>query len=104
MYMPKALTMQAEIDAAVQDIASRLRPDVVRVRYDIKEDWSGDWGIFFRVTLSDDASNPRGLHDVASNVVARMDESLDFPSLGVFSYYNFRSLAEQKELCEEAWA
>jgi hypothetical protein len=72
MY-PKAVAMQAEIDAAVQDIAST-------------------------------ASNPRRLHDVASNVVERMSERLDFPSLGVFSYYNFRSLAEQKELREEAWA
>ena len=35
---PKALTMQAEIDAAVQDIASRLRLDVERIRYDVEQD------------------------------------------------------------------
>ncbi len=104
MYTPRALTMQAEIEAAVQDVASRVRPDVERIRYDIEQDWSGDWGIFFRVTLSDDASSPRRLHDVASDVVERMSERLDFPSLGVFDYYNFRSHAEQKELREEAWA
>jgi hypothetical protein len=98
MYMPKAVTMQAEIDAAVQDIASRLRPDVERIRYDIEQDWSGDWGIFFRVTLSDDASSPRRLREVASKVVERMSERLDFPSFGVFDYYNFRSVAEQKRV------
>jgi hypothetical protein len=104
MYMPKAFTMQAEIDAVVQDIALTLRPDVERVRYDIEQDWSGDWGIFFRVTLSDDASSPRRLRQVASKVVESMSEGLDFPSLGVFAYYNFRSAAGQKELREEAWA
>jgi hypothetical protein len=103
-YMPIANTKEAEIEAAIKDIAARLRPDVVRIRYEIAEDWSGDWGIFFRVTLSDKASSPRRLHDVTTRVVESVSKAMDFPALGVFPYFNFRSLSEQKTSREEAWA
>jgi hypothetical protein len=80
-----------------------LAPDVVQIRYDIGTDWSGDWAIFFRVLLSDEASRAR-LRDVATQVVWRLDERLDFPSMGLFPYHNFRSVSEQDVLREEAWA
>ena len=36
-----------------------LAPDVVHIRYDIGEDWSGQWAIFFRVVLNDNAARQR---------------------------------------------
>src|SRR5215475_10716166 len=103
MYVPSAVTKQAEIQAAIRDVEHAFAPDVVRIRYDIGEDWSGQWAIFFRVVLTDDAARRR-LREIANSVVRRLAERLDFPAMGVFPYHNFRSSSEQAELREEAWA
>src|ERR1700687_2131278 len=103
MYLPSAVTKQAEIDAAIQRVQQSIGPDVVRIRYEIGEDWSGQWAIFFRVVLSDDAAKHR-LREAATNVEERLAGRLDFQALGVFPYHNFRSESEQETLREEAWA
>jgi len=103
MYLPSAVTKQQEIDAAISQVVAELSPDVIRIRYDIGEDWSGQWAIFFRVVLSDDSARRR-LRDVITNVVGALADRLDFPGMGVFPYHNFRSVSEQAALQEEAWA
>jgi hypothetical protein len=103
MYLPSAVTKQPEINAAVSEVVRLLAPDVVHIRYDIGRDWSGDWAIFFRVLLSDEASRAR-LREVATQVAWRLAERLDFPAMGLFPYHNFRSVSEQDVLREEAWA
>ncbi len=103
MYQPSAVTKQAEIQAAIDQVESSLAPDVVRIRYEIGEDWSGQWAIFFRVVLSDDAAKHR-LREVGAKVVWGLAQHLDFPGLGVFPYHNFRSVSEQALLREPAWA
>ena len=103
MYLPSAVTKQMQIDAAVADVVRLLSPDVVHIRYDIGQDWSGQWAIFFRVLLSDEASKKR-LRQVATQVEWRLAERLDFPSMDVFPYHNFRSVSEQAIIREEAWA
>lgn len=102
MY-PSAAIKQSEINAAVSQIAGILAPDVVYIRYDIGQDWSGDGAIFFRVVLSDEASRKR-LRDASANVAWRLAERLDFASMGLLPYHNFRSVSEQTMLQEEAWA
>jgi hypothetical protein len=59
--------------------------------------------VFFRVLLSDEAGERR-LRDVATKVVSRLADHLDFGALGLFPYHNFRSESEQSVLREEAWA
>lgn len=103
MYLPSAVAKQPEINAAVSEVVGLLAPDVVHIRYDIARDWSGDWAIFFRVLLSDEASKTR-LREVTTQVVRRLAERLDFPSIGLFPYHNFRSVSEQAALREETWA
>ena len=103
MLMPAAIPQQNRIRAEVRVVEAELKPDIVRIRYGISEDWSGQWAIFFRVVLSDEAAKNR-LREVANSVVWRLSERLDFPALGVFPYHNFRSESEQAALREEAWA
>ena len=102
MLMPAASAKQREIEDKVRTLAKRLRPDVVNINYNIAQDWSGDWAIFFRVLLSDEASTKR-LREVSTNVVGRISETLDFPALGVFPYFDFRSQSEQAVLQQAAW-
>jgi hypothetical protein len=47
MLFPGAITKETEINAVVSSVARLLAPDVEHIRYDIAEDWSGDWAIFF---------------------------------------------------------
>lgn len=103
MYLPSAVTKQAEIDAAILRVQQSLGPDVAWIRYEIGEDWSGQWAIFFRVVLSDDAARRR-LREVATRVVWGLAQQLDFPGMNVFPYHNFRSVSEQAKLQEPAWA
>ena len=104
MIFPPAITKQPEINAAVSEVVRHLAPDVVHIRYNIDQDWSGDWGIFFRVVLSDEASSKTRLREVATKIDQLLAERLDFSSMGLFAYYNFRSASEQAVLHEEAWA
>lgn len=102
MYLPKVVQKQPEINAAVVGVVTDLAPWVKYIRYDIGQDWSGQWAIFFRVLLSDDAARNR-LRDVATRVVWRTSERLDLPSLGLFPYFDFRSESEQARLHEPSW-
>jgi hypothetical protein len=103
MLMPAAIAQHAKIEAEVRAVEATLGPDVVHIRHEIREDWSGRWAIFFRIVLSDNAAKKR-LRKVATDVVWRLAERLDFDALGVFPYHNFRSESEQAELRDEAWA
>jgi hypothetical protein len=103
MYLPSAVTKQSEIEAAICEVAQALAPDVVRIRYDIGEDWSGQWAIFFKILLSDDAAKRR-LREVATKMVWGLAGRLDFVGMGVTPYHNFRSISEQATLQEQAWA
>ena len=101
--MPGALTKRPQINAAVTDVVKELSPWVRHIRYDFGQDWSGQWAIFFRVLLSDEASNTNHLRDVATRVVWRTSEKLNLPELDLFPYFDFRSESEQAKLHEPAW-
>jgi hypothetical protein len=49
-----------DVDEQVHEIAKSFPGEVVRIRYSVGHDWSGDPAIFFRVLLSDTASRRRG--------------------------------------------
>jgi hypothetical protein len=103
MMMPSAIAKQPQINAAVAAVVKELSPAVQHIRYDIAPDWSGQLAIFFKVLLSDEASDPSNLRDVATQVVWRMSEKLDLPGLGLFPYFDFRSQSEQAQYTEPAW-
>lgn len=103
MIVPAAVVQRTDIQDNVRALERELKPDVLRIRYHIGEDWSGEWAIFFRIVLSDEAAKDR-LTEVATKTIRRLSERLDFPVLGVFPYHNFRSESEQAALREEEWA
>ena len=105
MYIPRGVAQRAALDAAIQEIVSTLGPDVVRVRYTLGEDWTGDDAIFFRVLLSDHASKRRRLLQVTNRVRDRIVQTLEpVEEWGLLPYFEFRSESEQAALKEKAWA
>jgi hypothetical protein len=53
MTVPLAIARQKEIAQIVSEAEAELRPNVERIRWEIGQDWTGDWAIFLRVVLSD---------------------------------------------------
>ena len=103
MYSPFAVKTKPEITAAVSEVERLMAPDVVHIRYDLRDDWSGDPAVYFRILLTDEAGEKR-LRKVARDAERRLEERLDFSAMSLFAYYNFRSVSEQAALREQAWA
>jgi hypothetical protein len=95
---------QRRIKEGVAKATAALASDVVRIRYDLGEDWSGEGAVFFRVLLKDSASKRPQLRKVARRVAARISSEVQPQELGLQAYFNFRSESEQARLKEEAWA
>ena len=95
---------QGKIEKAVARSAKSLAPDVVRIRYNLGEDWSGSGAVFFRVVLSDNASRPSHLREIATRVKSTVFNAVKPDELGLEAYFNFRSASEQAELKELIWA
>jgi hypothetical protein len=102
--VPSASVSQAQIASGVKRAETVLAPDVVRIRYSLGSDWTGDHSIFFRIVLSDDASRKAQLSETAQRVALTILNEVDADQLGLHSYFNFRSLSEQAEIKEPAWA
>lgn len=111
--IPAGIVRESEIKAAVEDVERTLSPRVKYIRYNIDRDWSGDWGVFFKVLLSDEANNIRNLrdptslenlHEITRRVERELEDRLDFSALELFAYYNYRLESEQKMLLDKAWA
>ena len=91
MYAPPitAVEKTPQINAVVASVVKDFAPAVKYIRYDIREDWTGEWALYFRVMLSDDVG-PRGVSEVAKRVVDQTMDRLDIPNLGMFPHFNFR--------------
>ena len=104
----RAWVNQGQITAALRRAERILAPDVVRIRYNFANDWTGDPSIFFKIVLSDDASQKAKRSETAQRVaITILNEILNevkAEDLGLHSYFNFRSLSEQEKLNEPAWA
>jgi hypothetical protein len=87
----------------VEQIARDLAPDVVRIRFNVGQDWSEDPAIHFRVTLSDAASRPDRLAHITGIVSAHLFDELGLSESDLIPYFRFRSQSEQARLKDKAW-
>ena len=104
MIVPRGLVNPTEIATGVEAAASALTPDVVRIRYDITEDWIGAPSIFFRIVLRDGALMNADRRELSQRISHRILAEVHPDDLGLQAYFNFRSASEQAQLKEPAWA
>jgi hypothetical protein len=104
MIVPRGVVHRAQLADAVQRAEAALRPDVVRIRYSLDEDWSGTEALFFRIVLTDKASRQDRLRDVARRVSDTITKEVQPGDFGLQAYFNFRSQSEEEGLKEPAWA
>ena len=104
MYPPTEVLKQPQINRVVSEVVRELYPDVQLIRYEIAQDWTGQWAVFFRVLLSDEAAKRANLREIAPRVRWMVSDKLDIPNLGMFPFFEFRSQSEQNELKDPVWA
>jgi hypothetical protein len=97
--MIATLPTQEQVDR----IALGLAPDVVRIRIREGQDWAEGPALFFRVTMSDEASRRDRLWDATELVRTRLSNDLRLEELDHHPYFRFRSNSEQAELQDPAW-
>jgi hypothetical protein len=102
MLLPSGIVQESQINAAITDVYRQLAPDVVRIRFDIGPDWSGEDAIFFRILLSDDAARTR-LREATVKAIGMLESALNFATMGLRVYHNVRSVSEQAALREKSW-
>ena len=64
----------------------------------------GDPSIFFNVLLTDEAANRPKLGELSETVSSVVSREVKHDEQGLHAYFTFRSLAEQNELNDPAWA
>jgi hypothetical protein len=105
VYIAKAFAQQPQLDEAIDQVKQSLGSDVVRLRYTLGQDWTGESAIFFRIVLSDRASRRDQLWNSTSQIETAIVQHLQpLEQWGVLPYFNYRSQSEQATLQEEAWA
>ncbi len=102
--VPRGFVNPNQIDAGVQRARQALAPAVVRIRYGLDNDWSGEPSVFFRVVLSDEAIRKEKLDEIDRRVKLTVLHEVQAEELGLHSYFNFRTLSELEALQEPAWA
>ncbi len=93
----------AEIATLVARAEQELKPDVVRIRYELREDYSGDAAIYFRVVLADKAADKSHLRRSSTRAAKVILEHVSPLDLGLLWYFNYRSASEQASLREPSW-
>jgi len=105
VFIPRGVAQQGDLDASVRAAVDALGPDVIRVKYTLGQDWSGEYAIFFRIVLSDRASKRDRLLPVTKRITHQIVQRLEpVEQWGLVPYFDFRSQSEQAALKEEAWA
>lgn len=93
----------SKLVTGVENAAKALAPEVVRIRFSIDDDWSGDESIFFRVVLSDEASEISRLYEASQRAQDVIEDEVKAQELGLQTYFNFRSLSETEQLKDASW-
>jgi hypothetical protein len=102
MFLPSVNVEKPKVNAAITEVCRQLAPDVVRIRYDFEQDWSGDDAIFYRILISDDAASMR-LRETVGLALSMLESRLNLETLGLRVYHNVRTESEQAALREKSW-
>ncbi len=65
---PTGLVNRTQLDREITRAIKMLGPDVVRVRYDLTTDHTGDASLEFRIVLTDEASREENLLGVTEAI------------------------------------
>ena len=102
--VPSGFVNQGKLASGVQRATRALAGDVVRIHYDLGSDWIGNPSVFFKIVLTDSASRPDKLRQVAQRVATKIMTEAKTDQSGLYAYFNFRSQSELAKMRDPAWA
>lgn len=103
--LARGIAHALELQKKLNGIPPRPTAGVLKWKAAFGNDWSGDWAIFFSVTLKDEASRKENLSGTTSAFIKFLTDRIDFQSdWDLIPYFNFRSASEQAKLKDEAYA
>ena len=104
MPLTRAFVQQEQLDEAINAVRPLLGPDVVSLQYALGDDWSGDPSIFFRIVLSERASQRdqmfRSTNELETTLVQHIQP---YERWGVLHYFSYRSPSEHARLKDAQW-
>ena len=98
------IELMEDFEQQVRGIAMKFPDEVLDIGYSTGYDWSGDPAVFFRVLLTDRASQRSVLADVTERVREELFDSLKFERSDYIPYFYFRNKSEQARLKDPEWA
>lgn len=98
------LVNQRKITSAVERAAKALSADVVRIRFDLEDDWTGNPSLFFKIVITDQASRPEKLREVSQRVTRKIMNEAKVDQTGLLAYFSFRSQSEHAKIKDPEWA
>jgi len=87
-----------EFDEKVQQAAKKF-PEIVRVRYNFDEDWTGEPAIYFRIVLSD-AVGLDEIGEVGRRIRNSITDDLQIYETEYFPFFYFRRNSSQDRVKE----
>jgi hypothetical protein len=99
----RGLIDETRIQAGIRRAERALAPDVVRIMFSLTPDWTGEQSLFFRILISDEASDPDHLLEITQHIRAEVLRAVKAEDLGLQTYFNFRSKSEQDTLRDPVW-
>jgi hypothetical protein len=110
MFTPVAAYNEKEVAQAIRAVKERFPDDVEYVRYSFHDDWAGDPALYFRILLTDrfhgkkilgDPALTRDLTALTNGIKATIRDEINEPGLWV--YFSFRTVSEQRQLRDPQW-
>lgn len=101
----RAFAHKREFADAVARVEEKLGDQVIRIRYSLDYDSTGDPAVKFRVVMPDSSLAKGKLLESTRHVSFVIEDELQpLETWGVYPYFNFRAQSEQEEMQEPAWA
>ncbi len=91
MYVPRAFVRRAEFEAAVDEAARKLAPQVVSIVPSYDYDWTGEPSVFFKVTLAEPPLPGGGAPLTTSRISWEIVQHVaPVEEWGVLPYFSYR--------------
>jgi hypothetical protein len=101
----RAFARQREFAEEVARVEEKLGEKVIRIRYALDYDSTGDPAVHFRIVMPDSSITKGQLLESTQYVSSVIEQELQPEERwGVYAYFRFRAQSEQEVMQEPAWA
>ncbi len=99
MHLTRAFLHEPEFASAVAEMEQKLKPDLIRLRYRLDEDWTGAPAVFFTAILPAEAFEWNNLGAAMEQISKPITFELEpLEKWGVYPFFRYLSEADVEQL------